>query len=445
MWSNIADEWNAFVNLGEKETQSNEDSHNSNSNTNDGGSDGLHNEQTTKIVNGGPGSGNFGHEGRPGLVGGSGKGGLASSAMRTRRYMIGDTVKITSKGKEYTGVLSEVSPTRDSEIEIELPSGKNFKMNVQTATLVQETGEKISLPFYNVKMVKNVDAVEIIPEERRTKKQQEALDEVANIIKTSESEIEYLKKNCSEDTAVALRDELKKAEKEGLNLKEVVLQHNNRLKRAQARVVYKAYATGSKLGSMGLELSGKLIADGEYYKQKQQKNYEDGWHTSPDIAGILRHELGHVKSAQIVLRRYDKDNQGRSFLTSTGVSNMNEKICQEIVKKANPGYSVFSLSSGKKSEGKDVSKYALKEGKYSELVAESYSNPNYSQVTKDIARVLGEEFSKRNNGTSMKIINEMGSDEMEQSLCTGYPMSEEDWGILHGEKPKEYSQVNLVQ
>lgn len=38
--------------LGEKETQSNEDSHNSNSNTNDGGSDGLHNEQTTEVMNG---------------------------------------------------------------------------------------------------------------------------------------------------------------------------------------------------------------------------------------------------------------------------------------------------------------------------------------------------------------------------------------------------------
>ena len=43
MWSNIANEWNAFVNLGEKETQSNEDSHNSNSNTN---------EQTTEVMNG---------------------------------------------------------------------------------------------------------------------------------------------------------------------------------------------------------------------------------------------------------------------------------------------------------------------------------------------------------------------------------------------------------
>ena len=52
MWSNIANEWNAFVNLGEKETQSNEDNHNSNINTNDGDSNGLHNEQTTEVMNG---------------------------------------------------------------------------------------------------------------------------------------------------------------------------------------------------------------------------------------------------------------------------------------------------------------------------------------------------------------------------------------------------------
>ena len=90
-----------------------------------------------------------------------------------------------------------------------------------------------------------------------------------------------------------------------------------------------------------------------------------------------------------------------------------------------------------------MSKYALKERKYSELVAESYSNPNYSQATKDIARVLGEEFNKRNNSSPMKITNEMDSDEMEQSLCTGYPMSEEDWEILHGKKPEEYVPDNI--
>ena len=38
--------------LGEKETQNNEDSHNSNINTNDGDSNGLHNEQTTEVMNG---------------------------------------------------------------------------------------------------------------------------------------------------------------------------------------------------------------------------------------------------------------------------------------------------------------------------------------------------------------------------------------------------------
>ena len=31
----------------------------------------FNNEQTTEVVNGGPGSGNFGHAGRPGMIGGS--------------------------------------------------------------------------------------------------------------------------------------------------------------------------------------------------------------------------------------------------------------------------------------------------------------------------------------------------------------------------------------
>lgn len=52
MWSNIANEWNAFVNLGEKETQSNANSHVSSNNTSYGVNNDFHNEQTTQVVNG---------------------------------------------------------------------------------------------------------------------------------------------------------------------------------------------------------------------------------------------------------------------------------------------------------------------------------------------------------------------------------------------------------
>lgn len=390
-------------------------------------------------LNGGPGSGNFGHAGRPGLVGGSSKESLASSEMRTRRYMLGDTVKITSKGKEYVGVLSAVSSERTSEIEIELSEGKTFKMKVQTATLVQDNGEQVIVPFYNVKMVKNVDTVSTTPAERRTEKQKQALDEMSKMIKISENELNYLRRNCSEESAIALRDELKRAVEDGIDLSQVQFYHNNRLTRTQGKVVYRPYTPGSKLPPLELQMSGKWIADGEYYKNKQQENYEKGWHTSSEIAGILRHELGHIKSAQLVLRNFDKsfERDGKRVLTSAEVSYRNERLCEQIVRsaQANKSYSIYNLSHG---SGKDASDYAVKDGKYSELVAESYSNSDFSQVTKNIANQLDKEFKKQNNSIMIKIENELNLDGWEDSLCTGYPMSEEDWRVLHGKKPKEY-------
>jgi len=51
MWNKLADKWNDFVDF-----------------------DGQNKNTTSKSVNGGKGSGNYGHKGRPGEVGGSGKG-----------------------------------------------------------------------------------------------------------------------------------------------------------------------------------------------------------------------------------------------------------------------------------------------------------------------------------------------------------------------------------
>lgn len=430
--------------LGEKETQDDKSDSVDRNSVSGRVDNNFDNEQTTEVVNGGPGSGNFGHSGRPGLVGGSSSEGLVSSEMRTRSFMMGDTVKITSKGKEYTGVLTKVSSTRDSEIEIELPSGKNFKMNVQTATIVQENGEEISLPFYNVKMIKNVDAVSTAPAERRTEKQKQALDEMSKMIKISESELDYLKRNCSEESAIALKDEFKKAIEDGIDLSQVQFYHNNRLTRTQGKVVYRPYTSGSKLPPLELQMSGKWIVDGEYYKNKQLKNYEEGWHTSPDIAGILRHELGHVKSAQLVLRNFDKsfEQDGKRVLTSSEVSYRNERLCEQIVKSAqtNKSYSIYNLSHGK---GMDVSDYAVKDGKYSEIVAESYSNSDFSQVTKNIANQLDKESKKQNNSIMVRVENNLSLDGWEDSLCTGYPMSEEDWDVLHDKKPKVYVPDNI--
>ena len=59
MWNKLADKWNDFVDF-----------------------DGQNKNTTSKSVNGGKGSGNFGHQGRPGEVGGSGDGKLSFAKLR---------------------------------------------------------------------------------------------------------------------------------------------------------------------------------------------------------------------------------------------------------------------------------------------------------------------------------------------------------------------------
>ena len=91
----------------------------------------------------------------------------------------------------------------------------------------------------------------------------------------------------------------------------------------------------------------------------------------------------------------------------------------------------------------DVSDYAVKDGKYSEIVAESYSNSDFSQVTKNIANQLDKESKKQNNSIMVRVENNLSLDGWEDSLCTGYPMSEEDWDVLHDKKPKVYVPDNI--
>ena len=404
-----------------------------------------------KVANGGPGSGNFGHAGRPGEVGGSAPGtGLASSGVRRKSFVLGDTIRTTYKDKEYVGVLKDVSKERSSEITIEITPktestlrASDIHLRVRTATLVLENGEEVQVPFYGVKLVKEYDAPDTTPAERQTPKQKEALEEVSKMINISKAELNYLKTNCSEDSAEALRDELKRAADEGIDFSQVSFHHNNRLSKTQGKVLYQPYTTGSYLPPLDLQMSGKWIADGENYKKKQQKNYEDGWHTSAELAGILRHELGHIKSAQLALRLFDasKEQDGKRVLTSQEVKYRNEKLCQEIVKKANQGYSVYSLSYGK---GKDVSEYAVTDRSYAELVAESYSNPEFSEVTRQIAKTLDSEFKNRKNSIMLKFENKVEMDDTSDSLCTGYPMSKQDWEILHGVKEEKYTPIEKI-
>lgn len=379
------------------------------------------------VKNGGPGSGNFGHAGRPGKVGGSaptGSGKVYSEA-RTKSFMIGDTIKITHEGQEYEGVLKGVS-NKTTDIKVKV-GDREISIPVRLATIVDKEGKEIELPFRGVKMVKNVDAPDTTPAERRTEKQKKALDDVSKLIKVNDRELDYLKKNCSEDTAVALKDVLNEAKEAGINLADVELKHNNRLSRAEARVTYGTTARGSKLPAMTLELGSKIIADGEWYKNRQKEAYKEGWHPTDDIAGLIRHEIGHIKTGQMVIDNW-RMGSDTSILQSYRIGWMLDSLCSQVIRQA--GYSRLSVSHG---AGEDVSDYAITNDK--ELIAEAYANPDFSKVTRAIVDELDRQF-RQENGLSIKVENRAKKEEVE--LCSGYPLTKEDWEVMNGKKPKEY-------
>jgi hypothetical protein len=68
---------------------------------------------TSNIFKGGPGSGNFGHVGRPGVVGGSGEGGGSGGAATKPAAKPKTTVNVTLNGKKQTIDFSDYKDDKD--------------------------------------------------------------------------------------------------------------------------------------------------------------------------------------------------------------------------------------------------------------------------------------------------------------------------------------------
>lgn len=394
-------------------------------------------------LNGGAGSGNFGHAGRPGKVGGSAPssmGGVVSSAMRSKRFMKGDIVRATTPdGDTIEGTYDRVEgkiTVHDAYIGFDYEAREAIRgdREVTAAIVIDKDGQEHKVPFYGdyFKMVRNVDAPETTPEERRTEKQQKALDSVFSMVKVSPSEQKWFKANCSEDTAVALDKALKDAKADGVDVSEIALSHNGRLKSAQARVTY---GTTSQLARLDLELSNETVFDGEYFNKKQKNQYEEGWHTSPTLEGIVRHELGHTKQAQIIIKA---SKQKGEWISAGRLQNELRSFSNTIIEQAT-GKSFYTLDYGK---GKDISKYGVIDGKPCEVIAESYSNPDFSSATRKIVAKL-DEYAK--TGYNYNMVNDKVNNRIQvepnNSLCTGYPMSEEDWEILHGLREEHHDEL----
>lgn len=392
-------------------------------------------------LNGGKGSGNFGHAGRPGEIGGSAPQGVVSEA-RGRAIRIGDFVEGKDvDGNSCSGIVTNF-PDKIVSIKHPTPFDPDHEINASVMEITDKDGKTREIPMFQpyIRNIRRADAPTDTPAERRTQKQKEALDEVFNLIECSATDKKYFYNNMSEHTAVALKDELAKAGKAyGIDLSDFTLGKFNG-KRAQARVVWQKNSRRDGLVKTQLQLSNALVADGENYRKRNEQCAKDFWHTSGDIAGLIRHELGHMKVYQIA-----KDNGKQMYRESDyGYGLRFNQLAYsnteyQIVKQALGGHIRYSKS--KKGSKGDISEYGGTN--IGEAIAESFSNPNFSDFTKKVYdTMMSKDFKLQHNEVDEKVLNSV-DETPENSLCSGYPLTKEDWEIMTGQRKEEKREIKL--
>ena len=331
------------------DTSNNLDNSSDNSGDNSIGS----NEQTTKELNGGKGSGNFGHVGRPGYVGGSGKTlGLA----REKTFRKGDKVEITTVYGKEKGIFS----------------GLETEEGVTRAVVQIDSGEIKKVPYDTlfIKMLENRDEGKpASKKERQTARQKQALASVFSQIETNNEGIKKLyEEHCSEEFAVALDNELKLAKADGLDISRVVLKEEKQ----KYGVATISSGRDGKL-YFGIGFNRKIFGGGTKTENILAENKEKRWTTGTTVNEYIRHELGHLKMYQSLMKSQVDYREADSY-------------AEAIIVKAT-GKKWREISSENIESRKEMSGYANKYGA-SEMVAEAWANPNYSNTTKAIARVL---------------------------------------------------------
>lgn len=355
------------------------------------------NTEPTKSVNGGKGSGNFGHLGRPGEVGGSSSTGAIISPMRKKAFMKGDIVEATlDNGTKVQGEFI---------MSAKMPGGKFM-------SLKDENGKIHTVPFTSsrVKMVRNYDAPDTKPSERRTKTQKEALGEVFNILAVDEKMQRYMLNNCGEDTAVALKDELKKAQEDGIDFSNVRLtQGNLGRNRAQVRTEIHSEYDGERTNykaDVQLMLSSGLVAGGKNYEASLKRQYEKGETLTPDIASVFRHEIGHIRANNLVAKLTNNNYNSSDYIR------LNRLVTDKALNATAKSFGdVPSL----------VSQYGATDR--SEMLAESFAQPNHSELTKAVVKAY-REFGPENWQKLTMNKNEQILKSFD--LCTGIPLEQKE-------------------
>lgn len=339
-----------------------------------------------KVANGGPGSGNFGHAGRPGEVGGSAPSGMtipnpASRIIRESDYNkpefiarlkeLGWTDEQIEAGRK-RAIVGRLSKTILRKPDVE-------KFDTKIGPRLKELGvDDDTLKSLRDMVVKGAEK----NKSTRTPEQAEAVDEFVNtgiILKASDEK--FLRNNVPEEMVRILTEEVKNAKAEGLDIFRTRVQFTTAVKKGGS-------CTVDEFGNILVRLTKRDMSDLAMTTARNKRLGPNGekWWTSEELAGTVRHELGHALAWQA-----NKIHNGSNY-------SRYHSICSDIVTMANDRFTKATgatdwdtrherrMDLRRNENYKYMSKYGQTNSM--EVIAESYANPNYSEYTKEVVKSL---------------------------------------------------------
>lgn len=250
------------------------------------------------------------------------------------------------------------------------------------------------------------------PKERRTPEQKRLISELDKIGLFKDKELKsWCMQYSDEETLSDIYTALREAESLGLDISSIQL---GKIRSGRTWGMA-SYITD---GNFKLSLSGKVY-DRNPIQEKEIKECRKGFHTDNSIKAVVRHETGHIISYQNAQRSYSsKDKPENIWQQEDKV----DSYCGKVVSEA-MGYSYFTyretLKDLKKCSNSEISEYGRTN--FKEAIAESWSNPDYSEFTKKVSEILKKDLK---NPKENSVMNERVE---EIQICSGYGPEFEDF------------------
>lgn len=373
--------------------------------------------------NGGPGSGNHNpgqgrgvgkpNGGSGGRSSRSGKGSSKSSGDSTV-FRVGDDITFTKDGKTYEGMLEYKDGhwylLRDKSegglMEITVDDVRRSK-RVKTAAQKEKERKLEQLGEQGIRHK--------TPKERQTPRQREIIHSLDNMGVLSPDMQKWLLNYGDEEVLGHIEYELSRAEAMGLKLSRVNLE---RL-RTGSSTWGKAFYSGK------FAFVGQML-DGNPMKIQQIEKDSNKFHAEDSVKAVVKHEIGHLISYQI----------GRQFTTgSFSDKTKTNTYCNHLVRDV-AGKDFWHLTEN------EISRYGMENVR--ECIAESWSNPDYSEFTKKIATQMEKDLDDTRDLQTFNMLSRQ-QEEDEDELCSGYGPEFEEGVTIEVESEDRKERLNYLK